>query len=432
MPFQVADRVKESSTTTGTGAITLAGALTGFRAFSSVCSVGDMCNYALQQVDANGNPSGVWETGIGTYSASNTLTRTTVLSSSNSNAAVTLAGTTHVWIDAPAAALQALADRNAVVDGNFDSWQVGTSFSAGAGFAYTADMWQALAGIGGTATISQLAIGPEAPPAWITTPRKYKLRFNQTVAASTSPGLMQPLEGVARYSGRSITVSVSLVAAAAATLVTQVQAVQNFGTGGSPSSQVATAVAVTWAVGTTESRFSVRINVPSIAGKTLGTNGDDKLLIIFYLATGATFTLDFSQVQVEESSPSSSGDTTGSGGAPTPFEYRGQPLELARVKRYVEVLTLGSLNICAGIAPNVTSLYGWRQFTPKRSNPAVSIASGSITANAQGWNNASTVVQTSGVDTLQLANTTGSGGTSNSSGYFFGSSSASVLIDARL
>lgn len=100
MALIIKDRVKETTTTTGTGALTLAGAMTGFRAFSSVCTTNDTLYYALQAVDASGNPSGDWEVGFGTYSGSNTLTRTTVLDSSNSGSAVNLAaGTKQVWID---------------------------------------------------------------------------------------------------------------------------------------------------------------------------------------------------------------------------------------------------------------------------------------------------------------------------------------------
>lgn len=103
MAHITADRVKESTTTTGTGALTLSGALTGFRAFSAVCATSDTVHYALQAVDGSGVPTGEWEVGIGTYSGANTLTRTTVLSSSNAGAAVSLAaGTKHVWIDLPA------------------------------------------------------------------------------------------------------------------------------------------------------------------------------------------------------------------------------------------------------------------------------------------------------------------------------------------
>lgn len=104
MTLQIQDRVKETTTTTGTGDITLAGAMKGFRAFGSVCADGDTCWYALQAVDAIGNPSGAWEVGVGTYHTTpNTLTRTTILASSNAGAAVNLpAGTTQCWIDLPA------------------------------------------------------------------------------------------------------------------------------------------------------------------------------------------------------------------------------------------------------------------------------------------------------------------------------------------
>lgn len=95
-----ADRVLETSTTTGTGALTLAGAITGFQAFSAVMtSPSDTCYYSIWAVDAGGTPTGEWETGLGTYSASNTLTRTTVLDSSNSGSAVNFsAGTKRVTL----------------------------------------------------------------------------------------------------------------------------------------------------------------------------------------------------------------------------------------------------------------------------------------------------------------------------------------------
>jgi hypothetical protein len=89
-----ADRVKETSTSTGTGTFTLAGAATGFRAFSSVCSVGDTFYYVIDS-----DSGSEWETGLGTYSATDTLTRTTVHASSNSGSAVNFsAGTKNVYI----------------------------------------------------------------------------------------------------------------------------------------------------------------------------------------------------------------------------------------------------------------------------------------------------------------------------------------------
>jgi len=110
MALIVTDRVKETSTTTGTGALTLAGAATGFRAFSAVCSTNDTFYYAIQAVDGSGAPTGDWEVGLGTYSGANTLTRTTVLASSNAGAAVSLAaGTKQVWLDLAASQVKSIA-----------------------------------------------------------------------------------------------------------------------------------------------------------------------------------------------------------------------------------------------------------------------------------------------------------------------------------
>jgi hypothetical protein len=107
MALLIQDRVKETTTTTGTGSLALAGAMVGFRAFSSVCADQDTVFYALQAVDGNGIASGDWEVGRGTYTqSSNTISRDIILSSSNAGAAVNLsAGTKQVWIDLPAGAL---------------------------------------------------------------------------------------------------------------------------------------------------------------------------------------------------------------------------------------------------------------------------------------------------------------------------------------
>ena len=82
MAFVYFDRVKETSTTTGTGSITLGGAVSGFISFSSVYSAGDTMYYCI--TDQNGAN---WEVGLGTYN-SGALARTTVKASSNAGAAV--------------------------------------------------------------------------------------------------------------------------------------------------------------------------------------------------------------------------------------------------------------------------------------------------------------------------------------------------------
>jgi hypothetical protein len=100
------DRVKETSTSTGNGTFSLAGAATGYRTFASVCIVGDTFFYGISN-----QTSGEWETGLGTYSATNTLTRTTVHASSNSGAIVTFgAGTKEVFLTASARYLERIVD----------------------------------------------------------------------------------------------------------------------------------------------------------------------------------------------------------------------------------------------------------------------------------------------------------------------------------
>lgn len=76
-----ADRVKETSTTTGTGSYALEGAVAGFRSFSAAVGNGNTCYYAA----TDGTD---WEVGVGTFSAPSTLARTTVLASSNGGSAV--------------------------------------------------------------------------------------------------------------------------------------------------------------------------------------------------------------------------------------------------------------------------------------------------------------------------------------------------------
>lgn len=97
------DRVMETSTTTGTGNLTLAGAVTGYRTFTSALPLSRFFDYCIEAVDANGVPTGDWEVGEGYLSGTTTLVRG-VNASSNSNALVNLAaGTKRVFITFSAA-----------------------------------------------------------------------------------------------------------------------------------------------------------------------------------------------------------------------------------------------------------------------------------------------------------------------------------------
>lgn len=141
MALVLADRVKETTTTTGTGTITLAGASTGFQSFAAIGN-GNQTYYTIA-----GQGTAEWEVGIGTYTSSGTtLSRTTVLASSNSGSLVNFsAGTKDVFSDYPAgkavywdSALgnAAAAPEFSATNGLFvNNMTVGTSYSIPSGYS---------------------------------------------------------------------------------------------------------------------------------------------------------------------------------------------------------------------------------------------------------------------------------------------------------
>lgn len=118
MALVIADRVKETTTTTGTGTITLAGAAAGFQSFAAVGN-GNTTFYTIASQSGS-----EWEVGIGTYTSSGTtLSRDTILASSNSGSAVNFsAGTKDVFVTYPAsyalfgAGGQAIITNNTVIN----------------------------------------------------------------------------------------------------------------------------------------------------------------------------------------------------------------------------------------------------------------------------------------------------------------------------
>lgn len=115
MALIVYDRILESSTTTGTGAYTLLGAVNGdYRAASAVAANGDTYHYYAEGVDANGNPDGSgWEIGIGTWGTGSVLTRTTISASSNAGSAVSwAAGTRRIAMTFTAALFNSLLSKS--------------------------------------------------------------------------------------------------------------------------------------------------------------------------------------------------------------------------------------------------------------------------------------------------------------------------------
>ena len=100
MAFVVANRVKETSTTTGTGALTLSGAVTGYQSFGAGVGNGNNTYYTIE------DPNGTWEVGIGTYTlvggTTHTLSRDTILASSSGGSPVSFSSNAKfVFVDYP-------------------------------------------------------------------------------------------------------------------------------------------------------------------------------------------------------------------------------------------------------------------------------------------------------------------------------------------
>jgi len=215
--------------------------------------------------------------------------------------------------------------RNAIINGNFDIWQRGTS-AVGSGFR--ADRFNAYLTTGSSflqeryeLTDSQRdAIGYGARYAWA----------GAIFDTTSSIQLVQPIEGVNSFAGQQVTVSFwAFVSTGTCTISGNL--FQYFGTGGSPSSTVFNSLALSTAtVTTTLTKITATITLPSISGKTLGSNGDDYLGFLLDRPAGVASFLFIAQVQVE------------AGPVATPFERRPIGTERALCQRYFQFVTVGT------------------------------------------------------------------------------------------
>jgi hypothetical protein len=126
MALVINDRVKETSTSTGTGTFTLAGAQTGFDTFALGIGGSNTTYYAIFNQGTT-----EWEVGLGTLDAGGTvLTRTTVITSSNSDSVVTFTGgTKDVFCTLPASKAVYLDSTGAPIGAASDGFAVAMSIA---------------------------------------------------------------------------------------------------------------------------------------------------------------------------------------------------------------------------------------------------------------------------------------------------------------
>lgn len=175
----IADRVKEVTTSAGTGTLLLQGAPTGFRPFSSVGTIGDTFHGAIVSVNAKGQPTGAWEVGYYTLTSSNGVLRTRIDASSNANQPVDFGSEIkEVFIDVTAKQIEAIstpmyATRRIEYVGGNEVW--GFDGAAGTGRVAT------------TAVAAFAAALPSTPPFGV---------YNEGVAGMRTDALIAGTDGL--------------------------------------------------------------------------------------------------------------------------------------------------------------------------------------------------------------------------------------------
>lgn len=118
MPSRVHDRIKETGSVTGTGNVTLSGAATGFKTFSSRFATGASAPYADPIYYCITDASGNWEVGLGYLTGATTLVRG-VFASSNSDALVSFGGAVEVFCTIPAERIEEIFTKGQTLSQRF-------------------------------------------------------------------------------------------------------------------------------------------------------------------------------------------------------------------------------------------------------------------------------------------------------------------------
>ena len=249
-----------------------------------------------------------------------------------------LGSATHRWQTLHAAAVDGVTSvnagplagfRNAIINGGFDIWQRGTSQTSD-GYG-SDDRWTNMhSGSTKTHTRESFPVGQTLVPG---NPR-FLSRTAVTAGAGAGDHVAKAhrIEGVRTFAGETVTLSFWARADAPRSL--SVEFAQRFGSGGTPTPDALQLGVTKFAITPAWQRFSTTVTLPGLAGKTLGSHGDDDLQIVFWFDAGSSFDartgalghqsgiFDIAQVQLEP------------GRVATPFERRPTGAELALCQRY--------------------------------------------------------------------------------------------------
>jgi hypothetical protein len=320
-------------------------------------------------------------------------------------------------VEAQATAFSALNPENRIINGAFDFWQRGTSFTTQ---AYGADRWLNNLN-GGTVTMSRQSfaiddtLGSNSPTFFL------RQAVSGQSLASHYAATTHRIEGVRSYAGQTITVLGWARRSSGAGNIA-VEAAQVFGTGGSPSPTV---VGVGQPVTLTGSwaPFAVTIAVPSIAGRTLGTDGNDSINLLIWTSAGSDFNSRANSLGLQTIGVDLWGIHVKLGVHTTAAVemYRQPELgpELARCERYYET---GTIRLAGTSALGIANVTPVSYKTTKRAIPAVSLIDRVAVGNVSALN-----YSAGGINAAGFAFTTGDG--TGAGGYI---AQCNYIADAEL
>jgi hypothetical protein len=270
------------------------------------------------------------------------------------------------------------SSQNLIINGAFEINQrafTSTTTSGTLGF----DRWR-LINAGGTATYSAQTFTPgEAPGEGYEFKNFARIQTVGQSGTTVQTTLRQYIEDVRTLANQTATLSF-WAKANSGTPKIAVEVFQNFGTGGSPSSNVDIYVNQ-FTLSTSWARYSLSFEVPSIIGKTFGTNNNDYLGLNLWVSAGSNFdartgslgvqnnTFDFWGVQLEE------------GSTATPFSRNANSIagELAACQRYYQQISGSFAEVSSGAYYSTTTFFSIRPIPEMRTVPTVTgVSAGSV------------------------------------------------------
>lgn len=287
------------------------------------------------------------------------------------------------------------AGRNLLHNGLFNVQQRGTGpWTTG----YTADRWRIDAALD-TASVNLQALSPAGLPADENAQTYLTANITGNAGGGAYSVISQYVENVTRLANRTLTLSF-YAACTAGTLKIGASIDQSFGTGGSPSARVnGTGQSVT--INTAWTRYSLTFTVPSISGKTLGTNSDHSTGLMLWLSSGATNAARAGSIGVQTGIFVLWGIQLEIGTQATPLDYGGSPQQqLAECQRFYQT----------GYASFFGGGYASNQIGAAVHLPVLMRAAPTVAFQSTGYANASGVntgtIQAGAVEIRAIATTT--------------------------